>query len=71
MEYVGSDAISKPVILHEGMAGMGGSCVGHGGGGHVPPSRFLAPIVKSLILTIGAPPQFFLIKSINVPSQFS
>ena len=43
---------------------MGGSCVGHGGARASPP--ILEPIVKSLILTIGAP-QFF-IKFINVPS---
>ena len=36
---------------------MGGSSVGTGeGGGHVPPPDFWRANVKSLIFTIGAPP---------------
>ena len=35
---------------------MGARCVGHGG--HVPP-RFCEANVKSLILTIGAPPYLY------------
>ena len=35
---------------------MGGTCVGHGGARASPPPRFLDGNVKSLIFTIGAPP---------------
>ena len=35
---------------------MGGSSIGHGGGARAPPPRFLEANVKSLIFTIGAPP---------------
>ena len=39
---------------------MGARCVGHGGGGQVPPPRFCESNVKSLIFTIGAPPPVLL-----------
>ena len=62
--------VSPPQFITE-HTNMGAGCVGHGG--HVSP-RFCEANLKSLILTIGAPPPRFILCSpsfINVPSQFS